>query len=435
MVFPPGISSSSRHASSRVLAGRASRGALPSSATSACPSACPSLGLACKSTSLRDQLRDSSFTVSRSSDGLADAMPSLSPSRPVSFIDWPRFVAPDVDGSCCGWVSLELTREIRVSADGGRFPKSPCMRAPAHDAAHPQRSVHAARATLRVALSWLKREAKILTCGDWASGTTHFGFVPIVISGCPRCMTAAFRLVTCPRFGRAGGKWAFLGFFTRWLRDARRRRTRAGSTCAGRCGPRGPVMEQVDNHTLPHSAARGRRACSAFPLPAACKCHAACVHRAPSSKNEIPTRRSSPRHQVRALRPRLTSPARVSPVPPASVDSGQRGGSVVVLNFRVSNERKLQRSLASPPPYGLGSWGTAPTAGFSGNGGDGARRGAGHAAANGTRCEPARATWCYHGGEPEFWGTGHGAGRRYARGVLARVFGTFRAGRLHACTH
>ena len=181
---------------------------------------------------------------------------------------------------------------------------------------HPQRSVHAARATLRVALSWLKREAKILTCGDWASGTTHFGFVPIVISGCPRCMTAAFRLVTCPRFGRAGGKWAFLGFFTRWLRDARRRRTRAGSTCAGRCGPRGPVMEQVDNHTLPHSAARGRRACSAFPLPAACKCHAACVHRAPSSKNEIPTRRSSPGHHARVPRPRRTSPARVSPARP-----------------------------------------------------------------------------------------------------------------------
>ena len=179
-------------------------------------------------------------------------------------------------------------------------------------------------------------------------------------------------------------------------------------------------MEQIDNHTPPHSAARGRRPCSAFPWPAARKCLAACVQPSAELQKRDSDQDIKPKtsgtcsapasHQSR---PRLTSP-------PASVDSGQRGGSVVVLNFRVSNERKLQRSLASPPPR-LGQLGKSTNCGVgSGNGGDGARRGAGHAAANGSRCEPARATWCYHGGEPEFWGAGHGARRRHARGVSLR---------------
>lgn len=162
--------------------------------------------------------------------------------------------------------------------------------------------------------------------------------------------------------------------------------------------------------------------------------------RAPSSKNEIPTRRSSPRHQVRALRPRLTSPARVSPVPPASVDSGQRGGSVVVLNFRVSNERKLQMSLASPPPT---AWAVGEKHQLRGWQRQWRRRSQAGRRTRGCQWLPVRARAC-HLVLPR-----RGArvlGRRARRKTtsrkrcvspsnLARVLGTFRGGRLHACTH
>ena len=198
-------------------------------------------------------------------------------------------------------------------------------------------------------------------------------------------------------------------------------------------------MEQIDNHSPPHSAARGRRPCSAFPWPAARNCLAACVQPSAEPKNEIPTRRSSPRHQVRALRPRLTSPARVSPVPPASVDSGQRGGSVVVLNFRVSNERKLQRSLASPPT----AWAVGEQHQLRGWQRQWRRRSQAGRRTRGCQWLPVRARAC-HLVLPR-----RGArvlGRRARRKTtsrkrcvspsnLARVLGTFRGGRLHACTY
>ena len=144
-----------------------------------------------------------------------------------------------------------------------------------------------------------------------------------------------------------------------------------------------------------------------------------------TAERRAPKTRFRPGGQARDIRYELC--ACVSPVLPASHQSCPRQLTVVNAGFRCRPELSRPQTKENftghsrPPPPGLGQLGNSTNCGVgSGNGGDGARRGAGHAAANGTRCEPARATWCYHGGEPEFWGARHGAGRRHARGVSLR---------------